>query len=90
MSGNVNRPQIIVKQQNEYINQIMLTYLIHPVQPRVSHLWKESPLGPLLAVSLCGKPFDGASSFRSVLQEPGPKAKPCGACHKVSEGEWNP
>jgi hypothetical protein len=68
----------------------MTISMVHPVQPRVAHLWKESPLGPLLVVSLCGKPFDGASSFRSVLQEPVEKAKPCEACQKVAEGEWNP
>lgn len=59
---------------------------IHPVQPKVAHLWKESPLGPLLVVSLCGKPFDGASSFKSVLQEPGEKAKPCPARLKIQDG----
>ena len=64
----------------------MITPQIHPAQPKVAHLWKESPLGPLLVVSLCGKPFDGASSFKSVLQKPGEKAKPCPACLKIREG----
>jgi hypothetical protein len=59
--------------------------MIHPASPKTAHLWKESPLGQNMVVSLCGKPFDGASSFRSVLQEPGPKARPCQACQKVAE-----
>lgn len=62
-----------------------MTPLIHPASPKIAHLWRESPLGQNLVLSLCGKPFDGASSFRSVLQEPGPKAKPCEACLKIQE-----
>lgn len=62
-----------------------MTPQIHPLHPRIAHLWRESPLGPLLVQSLCGKPFKGASSFRSVLQEPGPKAKPCKECLKIAE-----
>ena len=64
----------------------MTTPMIHPTQPKVAHLWKESPLGPLLVVSLCGQPFDGFSSFKSVLQHPGEKAKSCPACFKIKDG----